>query len=388
MSDIGKKAFQVLVIITCIMVLFTSFIVLKSRYDDKKEARDITYKAKKDVIKDFDYEYAKLKYLARDWSTLYAKITTAHNRDTIEHSKYTVSEFPRKHNDIIRFWDRFEEDVYIQHYTTNETYLSKIYTVGDTLRKVAKPYATQSKISEYLELLNMAYGDILNHTSKTDSVFMYSSRGNPKFSTYFYYLDKIDRAYYELLSEHYPTALHNLIYGTKEFEKDAVRSLIYRQTQELNTNYRYYPKNPEIKKFEKHMKAYLDVETDSLNTYILKKNNNKLLLLVKTLQFKEDDNLASKKAYLDALIDGFTLIRGKHTEEIYIYLEFFNAETFYIDTWIKTPNEAYFKVDSQDNIPSILSEFYEVDAYQYYIKGSFPLLDVWYPKVDKPKSSL
>ncbi|AXT49477.1 hypothetical protein D1818_01070 [Aquimarina sp. BL5] len=378
MSNTKKKAYQILVISTCIVALFVSFIFLKSRYDTNKEAKITKLKAKKDVIQDLDYQYAKLKYAARDWSTLYAKITTVHNRDTIEHPKYTVADLPFKHSDIVRFWDRFEEDVYIRNYVTDEAYLSEIYKVGDTLRNVSKVYKVKNKISEYLESLNMAYTGILNNASKTDSVSKYSSRSDPKFGTYFYYLEKIDRAYYELLSEHYPTALHNLIYGTKKFEKDAVNNLISRQIQELNTQWRY-SKNREMKEFKKHMKAYLGVEKDSLNTYILKKNDSKLLLLVKTLQFKEDDNLALKKAYLEALTEGFHLIRDQYTKEIYIYLEFFNEETYYIDRWVKTPNEAYSRVDDLDNVSRILSNFYEVDAYQYYIKGSFPILDVWYP---------
>ncbi|WP_299221825.1 hypothetical protein [uncultured Aquimarina sp.] len=378
MSNTKKTAFQILIVITCFVILFTSFILLKSRYDEKKTAKTAKFEAKKDVIRDLDYQYAILKYSARDWSTLYAKITTFPNRDTIEHPKYIVAELPWKHDEIVRFWDRYEEDVYIQHYATDKAYLSEIYKVGDTLSQISKAYTTQNRISDYLESLNMAYADILNHLPMTDSVSRYSSRNDPRFSTYFYYLDKIDRAYYELLFEHYPTALHNLIYGTEEFEKEAVRNLIFRQTQELNNSWGHI-NTPETKKFKKHMKAYLDVEKDSLNSYVVKKNGDKLLLLVKTAQFTEKDDVSLKKAYLDALTEGFHLIKDKNIKEVYVYLEFFNIETFYTDIWIKTPDKAYYIVEDTDDIPKILSDFYEVDNYKYYIKGSFSLIYTWYP---------
>ncbi|WP_299311406.1 hypothetical protein [uncultured Aquimarina sp.] len=384
MSNTKKIVFQILIVFTCFVVLCTSFILLKSRYDEKEIAKTVKYEAQKDVIRDLDYQYAKLKSTARYWSTLYAKITTIHNRDTIEHPKYTVAELPRKHQEIVQFWDRYEDDVYIQHYATDKSYLSEIHAIGDTLRQLSRAYTTQNKISNYLGSLNMAYADILNHLPKTDSVSRYSSRNDPRLSTYFYYLDKIDRAYYELLFEHYPTALHSLIYGTQEFEKDAVRSLIYRQTQGLNNSWTHL-NTPETKRFRKHMKAYLDIETDSLNTYIFKKNGDKLLLLVKTLQFTGEDDMASKKAYLNALTEGFHLIKDQYNKEIYVYLEFFNQETFYTDIWIKTPDELHLEIDYRDDTPKILSKFYEVDAYQYYIKGSFSLLDVWYPNRTEQK---
>ncbi|MBQ4802366.1 hypothetical protein J8L88_05810 [Aquimarina sp. MMG015] len=387
MSDTKKKAYQILVIVTCLVVLFVSFIFLKSRYDTNKAATIIKFKAKKDVIQDLDYQYAKLKYAARSWSTLYAKITAIHNRDTIVYQNYTVADLTKKHHNIISFWDEYEDDVYIKYYATNTEYISNIYPVSDTLKQLFTTYHLHEKISRYQESLNMAYSGIINNMKPTDSISRYLSHKNPQYSTYFYYLDKIDQAYYELLFEQYPNSLHYLIEDNSELEREAVSRLIYRQTQELSNSWLNHNKTV-TEAVSNHIKTHLNISNDTVSIYKIKKNDQKLLLMVKTSLVSQKDSEASKKAYLNALTQATEGIKDEFVKDIYVYVEVIDPETFFTDIWIKTPKQIDLAVDYPTVLPSILSGFYNVDAYKYYIKGSFSVLEAWYPKVDKSKSSL
>ncbi|MBQ4822591.1 hypothetical protein [Aquimarina sp. MMG016] len=378
-SDTKKTWFRILVIFSCIILLFTSFTFFKDRYLHKKEAKENIIRAKKDVIRDLDYQYAKLKSLARYWSTIYAKVTAVHNRDTIEHPNYTVEGLTRRHNDILSFFDQYEEDPYLMYYVTEREQLSEIYPIGDTLRYLFNTYRLKEKIPQYVASLNMAYTGIMNHVKKTDSISRYKLIYDPKFSSYFYYLDKIDRVLYELLFEQYPQSLHYLINETKEFEKEAVGRLIYRQTQELNRPWPH-PDTSEIERLRNHMEGVLEIEEDSLTNYIIKKNGNKLLLLVKTSQISKDASEKSKKEYLNALYEGVNSIKDAQIDEVYLYVEIVNTETLFVDdVWIKTPLQIYFDPYVPDDLPRLLSGFYTVDAFKYYIKGSFSLQNAWYP---------
>jgi len=378
MSNTKKKAYQILVISTCIVALFVSFIFLKSRYDANKTATITKLKAKKDVIQDLDYQYAKLKYAARDWSTLYAKITAVHNRDTVQHQNYTIAEFTRKHHDIIGFWDEYEDDVYIKHYGTNTQYISSIYPVSDTLKQLFTTYHLHENISRYQESLNIAYSGIMHNMKSTDSISRYLSYKYPQYRTYFYYLDKIDKTYYELLFEQYPNSLHYLIEDNSELEKEAVSRLIYRQTQELSNP--WLNNNKVVaEKLSNQMNAHLSIAKDTTSIYKIKKNDQKLLLMVKTSMVSQKDTEASKKAYLDALAVAAESIKDTFVKDIYVYVEVVDPETFFTDIWIKTPTQIDLAVDYHTALPSILSGFYNVDAYKYYIKGSFNILEAWYP---------
>lgn len=383
MSNTKKKAYQILVIITCIVVLFVSFIFLKSKYDEKNAAAMAKLEVKRDVIQDLDYQYAKLKYAARDWSTLYAKITAVHNRDTVLHQNYTIAELPRKHHDIIGFWDQYEDDGYIKHYATNTAYISSIYPVGDTLKQLCTTYHLHEKISRYKESLNIAYSGIINNMKPTDSISRYLSHKYPQYSTYFYYLHKIDQTYYELLFEHYPNSLHYLIEDNSELEKEAVGRLIHRQTQELSNP--WVTNNKDIvEKLRNQMNAHFNVVKDTTSIYKIKKNSQKLLLMVKTSMVSQNDSEASKKGYLDALMVAAETIKDQFVKDIYVYVEVVDPETLFTDIWIKTPTQIDLAVDYPTVLPSILSGFYNVDAYKYYIKGSFSLLEAWYPKEHNP----
>ncbi|WP_299180744.1 hypothetical protein [uncultured Aquimarina sp.] len=383
MSNTKKKAYQALVISTCIVVLLVSFIFLKSKYDEKKATTIAKLEAKKDVIQDLDYQYAKLKYAARDWSTLYAKITAVHNRDTVLHQNYTIAELTRKHHDIIGFWDEYEDDVYIKYYATNTQYIASIYPVSDTLKQLFTTYHLHEKISRYKQFLNIAYSDIIHNMKPTDSISRYLSHKHPQYTTYFYYLDKIDQAYYELLFERYPNSLHYLIEGNSELEKEAVSRLINLQTQELSNPWLHTNKVVE-EKLSNQMSAHFSVAKDTMSIYKIKKNDQKLLLMVKTSMISQNDSEAAKKAYLDALTVAAESIKDTFVKDIYVYVEVVDPETLFTDVWIKTPMQTDLAVDYPSALPSILSGFYNVDAYKYYIKGSFNIIEAWYPKVDKP----
>lgn len=380
MSQIKKKAFQVLVIISCLTILGTSYYLIKTSIDQKNRTKKIQQELKEELIRDWDYQYAKLKYEARNWSSIYAQITLIENRDTVAYDNYTVSDFSRKHSRVIQFWDRIQGDPFIKNYQVLDPQLNKIFPYGDSLRQLNNTYKNRMKLSEYITSLHASFNDIVNHTKETDSIIKHQTIREDTFTTYFYYLSKLDRTYYDLLFEDYPKSLYYLVSGDKKLEKEAVSRLIYRQTQEL-TYVRDHDSSSAMGKFRAYMNTYLKTDTDSLDNYVVKKNDSKLLVLVKTLQFKETDAITLRTDYLQALIDGASLLKDQHTKEVYVYLEFFDPENFYTDIWIQTPNQQYDKVEYPDDISRMLSDFYNIDAYQYHIKGSFSVLDAWYPKL-------
>ncbi len=351
----------------------------KDRYDLKKQ----TSQQQKESVKWLAYHMRNTYELLRDnaywYNKHYARLTLNHTRDTVVHPRYTVAEFYKLHDGLIRTMNVFDRDVE----NKNRFYgyqLQDILPVSYQFQQVFGTFRVRDDLYTKLEVLEDAFTDIANHTPLTDSVPNYTSYRTPRFNRYFKVLEEIDKAYYELLAYRYPDDLAFLTKMYPEFIAAAKDRMFAEQRFELiNTHYELKHNIDLNSPFYRLSEKAGRCETfgiDSLTTYMLQTNNQAQLLMVQTE--KSLSNLPPKEQ-LQFLEDMLGCARAdlKTMRAPLVYIICQNGNEFFTD-------DSYRALQPLENgDKEKLLSFYNDGLGNYYIKGSYDPYNLFFPKKER-----
>jgi len=376
-SDNYLKVLVLLAGLLVLMLLGSIVYFLRERSATKKEALVKQKQAHKLVMWDLWTSYDLFKSGAETWNSQYAKLTLNHTRTSVEHKKYTVEEFAKKHRAILFTANQLATNVYsTNRFRIDE--VSELYPKSYEFQNMAGTFRLRDEFYASIDLLDEAFNTIINNSKKTDSVPTSDTRNKPKYLRYFRILDSMDEIYYDLVSHRYEQDLTFVIEPYPDFKEEAINRVFGEQNSQLLDAHNALKNPDEFFPSSEKAKQCSAAMIDSLTTYALHNSGRSTLIMIRTDQILSVENEKSEIDFVTAVI-----ACAKENDGI-----LGNPDVVILAT---PERYSYFKSDTSEENEELLiatdestfRDYYRDSPDGYWIRGSYDLFPIWYPNESK-----